>query len=76
MKQRAQSLVEFAVILMAVTAVAMVSLQIISNNINSSVYNNYEETQYDTENSISTEEQNCTKMGLSWDKQNGVCEAK
>ncbi|MCR4881165.1 MAG: hypothetical protein K6A44_04345 [bacterium] len=76
MKRKAQSLVEFAIILMAVTAIAMISLQIISNKINSSVYNNYEESQTTIEDAISAEEQNCTKMGLHWDKQNGICEAK
>ena len=28
------------------------------------------------EENISTEESDCRKMGLHWDKQNGLCEAK
>lgn len=74
--KKAQSLVEFAVILLAVTAIAMVSLQIISNKINSNVYSNYEESQDTPEDRVNTEEDNCVKMGLYWDKDNGVCEAK
>ena len=74
--KKAQSLVEFAVILLAVTAIAMASLQIISNKINSNVYSNYEESQSTPEDTVTSEEQNCVKMGLSWDKDNGVCEAK
>ena len=74
--KKAQSLVEFAVILIAVTAVAMASLQIISNKINSTVYSNYEESQSTPEDTVSSEEENCVKMGLVWDKTNGVCEAK
>ena len=74
--KKAQSLVEFAVILLAVTAIAMVSLQIISNKINSNVYSNYEESNASPEDTIYTEEDNCTKMGLVWDKKNGVCEAR
>ena len=76
MKYRAQSLVEFAVILLAVTAIAMLSLQIISNKINSTAYNNYEESQDSPIDTVLTEEQNCIKMGLSWDTKNGICEAK
>ena len=76
MRIKAQSLIEFAVILMVVTAIAIFSLQIISNKINSSTTRNadIEEAIHSTTNAI--EEANCTKMGLSWDKQNGVCEAK
>lgn len=74
--KKAQSLVEFAVILLAVTAIAIISLQIISNRINSNVYSNYEESQSTPEDTVSTEEDNCVKMGLVWDKDNGVCEAK
>lgn len=74
--KKAQSLVEFAVILLAVTAIAMASLQIISNKINSNEYSNYEESQSTPEDTVTSEEQNCVKMGLSWDKNNGVCEAK
>lgn len=76
MKFKAQSLVEFAVILLCVTAVAWFSLQVISNKINSNVYTNYEESDdLESENKIS-EETNCTKMGLHWDAKNGICEAK
>lgn len=77
MKFKAQSLMEFAVILMAVTIVAIISLQIISNNINTS---SQEEITIEEEEEppaeVSAEESNCTRMGLSWDKKNGVCEAK
>jgi len=75
MRFRAQSLIEFAVILLAVTAVAIISLQIVSNKINAS----YQDEKMSIEEDIpgvSLEESNCTKMGLSWDRQNGVCEAK
>ena len=74
--KKAQSLVEFAVILLVVTAVAMISLQIISNKINSNVYSNYEGSQSTPEDTVVSEEDNCTKMGLVWDKVNGVCEVK
>jgi len=74
MKKNGQSLIEFAVILMSVTIVAMIALQIISNKINSNSNNIYTE-EYLEEN-ISTEESDCRKMGLHWDKQNGLCEAK
>ena len=77
MKKSAQSMIEFAVILLFVTGIAMVSLQIISNRINSNVYNNIENSQTSENESVQENEAlNCTKMGLSWDKQNGVCEAK
>ena len=70
-------MIEFAVILLFVTGIAMVSLQIISNRINSNVYNNIENSQTSENESVQENEAlNCTKMGLSWDKQNGVCEAK
>ena len=75
MKIKAQSLIEFAVILMSVTVVAILSLQIVSNKINSTDYKEeavFQEKVQDT----SLEETNCTKMGLFWDKQNGVCEAR
>ncbi len=76
MKLKAQSLIEFAIILMVVTAIAIISLQIISNKINSSSYKDETFLEENIPDSVSTEEANCTKMGLSWDKQNGVCEAK
>ena len=76
MKRFAQSLIEFAVILLSVTAIAMISLHIIGSRINSTVYKNYEESQDTPEDTVRTEEENCTKMGLVWDKQNGVCEVK
>ena len=76
MKKYAQSLVEFVVILLSVTVIAMISLHIISNRINSTVYKNYEESEDTPEDTVKTEEDNCTKMGLVWDKENGVCEAK
>lgn len=77
MRYKAQSLFEFAVILISVTAVAIVTLQLISNKINSSVYTEEpQEEQVQAENNSNIEEDNCTKLGLSWDKKNGVCEAK
>ena len=74
MKLKGQSLIEFAVILMSVTIVAMIALQVISNKINSNT-NVYSEEEFIDEN-ISSEESDCKKMGLHWDKQNGLCEAK
>ena len=73
MKKNAQSLIEFAVILIVVTIIAVVSLQVISNKINSSA-----PVSKETENSNITtnEEKDCKEMGLFWDKQNGVCEAR
>ena len=76
MKFKAQSLIEFAVILMCVTAVAIISLQIISNNINTDAINDEVQIDNTVPEAISTEETNCTNMGLHWDKQNGICEAK
>ena len=76
MKINAQSLIEFAVILMVVTAIAIFSLQIISNRINSSSERKADIEEVIQATTSSIEEANCTKMGLSWDKQNGVCEAK
>ena len=75
MKIKAQSLIEFAVILLSVTAIAIISLQIISNKINSTAYKDEASIEEDLPG-VSQEESNCTKMGLSWDKQNGICEAK
>jgi len=76
MKIKAQSLIEFAVILMSVTVVAIVSLQIVSNKINSTDYKEEEAVFQEKVQDTSLEESNCTKMGLFWDKQNGVCEAR
>lgn len=75
MKIKGQSLIEFAVILMSVTVVAFVALQIISAKINSHSNDIFAEEEY-LDESISTEESDCRKMGLHWDKQNGLCEAK
>ena len=76
MKLKGQSLIEFAVILLVVTVIAMISLHIISSKINSTAYGNYEESQATLEDVQASEEENCTKMGLHWDKKNSVCEAK
>jgi len=76
MKYKAQSLMEFAVILLSVTIVAVISLQIISNKINSAEYHEKNDYKQIEQQSTSAEEANCTKMGLYWDKQNGVCEAR
>ena len=76
MKFKAQSLMEFAIILMVVTLIAIISLHIISNKINSNVYKDEATLEQESQNAQSTEEANCTKMGLTWDKQNGICEAK
>ena len=76
MKARAQSLIEFAVILMVVTAIAIISLQIINKKINNPNTSYTADEEEVTQKTDSIEESNCTKMGLSWDKQNGVCEAK
>lgn len=75
MKFKAQSLIEFAVILMSVTIIAIISLQIISNKINSNVYKEEASIEEDLPG-VSLEESNCTKMGLFWDRQNGICEAR
>lgn len=76
MKKSAQSLMEFAIILMVVTVIAIVSLRIIGDKINSST-NSYDvDENINMDANISQEEANCTKMGLSWDKNNGICEAK
>ena len=74
MNKKGQSLIEFAVILISVTFVAFIALQIISNKINSAptVYSD----EIESEENISNEEADCKKMGLHWDKQNGLCEAK
>ena len=76
MKLKAQSLIEFAVILMCVTAVAIISLQIISNKINTDALSEEVNIETTAPESISSEETNCTNMGLYWDRQNGICEAK
>ena len=76
MKIKAQSLIEFAVILMVVTAIAIFSLQIINNKINSSTSYQADIDEVIQTTTTSIEESNCTKMGLYWDKQNGICEAK
>ena len=72
MKKTAQSLTEFAIILLIVTTIAIGSLQLIENRINSST-NQYDiESEIIPNEGISQEETNCTKMGLHWDKQNGL----
>jgi len=76
MKLKAQSLMEFAIILLFVTVISFVSLKIISNRINANPYKDSLNTVEEQDSSLSQEEINCTKMGLSWDKQNGICEAK
>ena len=73
--KKAQSLIEFAIILIAVTIVAVISLQLISNKINSSSSNDDNMSKQET-NIQTSEEEYCKKLGLSWDKENGICEAK
>ena len=75
MKLRAQSLIEFAIILLSVTFIAIISLQIIGNKINSSYYKDENTIEEEVQNSQSAEEANCKRMGLKWDNQNGLCEA-
>ena len=75
MKYKAQSLIEFAIILMSVTVVAVISLHIVDKKINSQAQLN-DTFQVQEIQNISQEETNCTKMGLHWDKSNGICEAK
>ncbi|MCQ2958028.1 MAG: hypothetical protein MJ180_03890 [Candidatus Gastranaerophilales bacterium] len=76
MKSKAQSLIEFAIILLFVTLTAVISLQIIGTKINSSVYRDENMIEEEVQQAQSAEEANCTKMGLKWDKQNGLCEAQ
>ena len=72
MRIKAQSLIEFAVILMIVTAIAIVSLQIISNKINSSTHIDPDDE--DTVEDVTDPAgRNCMQNGLTWDKKNGVC---
>jgi len=75
MKLKGQSLIEFAIILLSVTLIAIISLQIIGNKINSSVYKDENTIEEEVQDSQSIEEANCKKMGLKWDSQNGLCEA-
>ena len=83
MKRKAQSLLEFSIILIVATLIAVVVIQFINKKINDVE----EETQVEieqvskdsssqNENNISIDEKNCTQMGLSWDAQNNVCEPK
>ena len=76
MKVKAQSILEFVVILFFATLVAVVSLQFISNRINANSDDIDVITSEEKNKSISPDEANCIENGLVWDKQNGVCEAK
>ncbi len=75
MKFKAQSLIEFAIILMSVTAIAIIALQMINARINPSI-STEQQLEEGIETTTSTEADNCTKMGLYWDEANGVCEAR
>ena len=70
MKFKAQSLIEFAAILLIVTLIAVVSLQIISNKINASNDATNEDT---IEDKMDPAGRNCEKNGFTWDNQNKVC---
>lgn len=83
MKRKAQSLLEFSIILIVATLIAVVSVQFINKKINDNEEEIQAEIEQIKENSsskpednISIDEKNCTQMGLSWDAQNNVCEPK
>ncbi len=83
MRRKAQSLLEFSIILIVATLIAVVSVQFINKKINDSeeeiqteVEQVSEEASSQKENNVSIDEKNCTQLGLNWDAQNNVCEPK
>jgi hypothetical protein len=81
MRRKAQSLLEFSIILIVATLIAVVLVQFINKKINDTEEAQIEIEQVSEDSSlknenISIDEKNCTQMGLSWDAQNNVCEPK
>ena len=83
MRRKAQSLLEFSIILIVATLIAVVLVQFINKKINDSeeeiqteIEQVSEETSSQKENNVSIDEKNCIQLGFNWDAQNNVCEPK